>query len=267
MIDRRLLLQYGFATGLGALLPAAPALARSAQTINYGSNRLDLYPVTADNAPVLIYVHGGAWRAGSRGSVGSMPSYFNGLGYHFVSVGYTLHPRANVETQARQIGQAVGWVRSNIGSFGGNASRIALMGHSAGSHLASLATLSGLAPGVRALVANDTGAYDLSYLADINGGRLGILYAAPFSDRSKWRNWSPISYAGGGGRLPVLVAWSGGRNRDRISMRFADALQRAGHPVTRFDGGRYSHIGIGRAVGRRGDAVTNAIARFLQANV
>lgn len=269
MIDRRMFLRRGAAalalTGLPlALFDAVPALARTAKGIVYGANKLDIYTPGTDNAPVIVYVHGGAWRAGNRGQVGSMPAYFNALGYVFVSVSYSLS--ASVERQAREVGQAVAWVKSNISNFGGNPSRVALMGHSAGCHLASLAALSGLAPGVKALVANDTAAYDVNYLADINNGKLPMLYSA-FSDRSKWKNWSPINYAGGGGAMPVLVAWSGGRDRDRISRRFADALASRGHPVTRFDGGRYNHISIRGAMGRQGDPLTAAITRFLAANL
>ncbi len=106
---------------------------------------------------------------------------------------------------------------------------------------------------MRALVANDTAAYDVAYLAQINNDRLPILYAGPFKDRSKWSQWSPITYAGGGGGIPVLVAWSGGRDREEISQRFANALEAAGHPVIRFDGQQLQpHIhqqggGTGRA--------------------
>ena len=92
---------------------------------------------------------------------------------------------------------------------------------------------SGLAPHVKALVAVDTGAYDIPYLVKISGGRLPILYAA-LNTPSKWRNWSPISYAGGASGMPVLVAWSGARFRVDVSTHFADALAAHGHPVTRF---------------------------------
>lgn len=238
------------------------AAAETIKNVSYGANKLDIYTTGTDNAPVMIYVHGGAWRAGSKKSVKAMPAYFNSLGYIFVSVGYTLYPRANVDRQAREVGQAVNWVRDNISKYGGNPGKIALMGHSAGSHLASLAALSGLATGVSALIANDTAAYDVAYLAELYSGRLPQLYAPAFRDRAKWQNWSPISYAGGGG-MPVMVIWSGGRYRDRISIRFADRLASAGHAVTRFDGRRYNHLSIGSAVGRKGDAVTKAIGNFL----
>ena len=274
MLNRRTFLQTGLGTslalGAGASLllsGGTHALAQRAGGIDYGANKLDIYPASAPNAPVLAYVHGGAWRAGSRGAVGSMPDYFNALGYTFVSIGYTLHPRANVDRQSAEIGQAIGWIGNNIAQYGGDPSRIALSGHSAGCHLSCLAVLSGRAPSVRALIANDTAAYDVAYLAQVSGGRLGILYSAPFRDQSQWRNWSPISYAGGGGQLPVLVAWSGGGVRPDVSQRYANALANAGHPVTRFNGAGYNHLSIRSAMGKRGDRLTQAMTNFLAANI
>ncbi len=258
-MQRREFLSIALA-GLAASI--LPAFAASARTVSYGSGKLDLYPVKAQGAPIVMYVHGGAWKAGSKSSVGSQPDYFNALGYCYISVGYSLG--GNVGQQARQIGEAVAWVSANAASFGGDPSRIALMGHSAGCQLASLAVLSGLAQNVRALVANDTAAYDVAYLAEINNGRLPLLYAPAFRDRSRWTEWSPITHAAGGNGIPVLVAWSGGRDRDRISQRFAAALESGGHPVTRFAGTNYNHISISKAVGRKGDGLTRAITAFLE---
>lgn len=248
------------AAGLAAA--SFPARAMAASTASYGSGKLDIYPVSGPAAPILMYVHGGAWKAGSKSSVGSQPQYFNALGYCYISIGYSLS--GNVGQQARQIGEAVAWVAANAGRFGGDPARMALMGHSAGCQLASLAVLSGLASGVRALIANDTAAYDVAYLAEINNGRLPLLYASAFRDRSRWAEWSPITHAAGGSGIPVLVAWSGGRNRDRISQRFAAALESGGHPVTRFAGENYNHLSISKAVGRNGDPLTQAIAGFLE---
>lgn len=267
MIDRRTFVSGGLSALAGLSLPLFDTRAAQAKTyggVSFGANKLDIYTPGTDNAPVIVYVHGGAWRMGSRGEGRAVASAFNPLGYVVVSVGYSLS--ANAERQAREVAQAVSWVRAQISRYGGNPDRIAMMGHSAGSHLASLASLSGLAPGVRALVANDTGAYDLQYLADIHGGRLPILYGA-LNKPANWRNWSPISYAGGAGGMPVLVAWSGANFRVKVSTRFADALAASGHPVTRFNGAGYSHLSIRSAMSKRGDRLHTAIAQFLAANV
>ena len=262
MIDRRKFLAGAAATAFVSLSPAIAA-AETSRNISYGANRLDIYSPGTTNAPVVIFVHGGAWRAGSKSSVASMPGHFNRKGYVFVSVGYSLSGSA--DRQANEVAQAVNWVRANIAKYGGNPGRIAVMGHSAGCHLACLAVLSGRAGSVRALGAIDTAAYDIGYLAEINGGRLPILYAA-LNNPAKWRSWSPISYAGGGGRVPVLVAWSGGANRDRVSKRFADRLAASGHSVTRYAGTQYSHIGIRNALGSPG-GITSALDSFFGARL
>ena len=267
MIDRR-----NFVTGASAALAgmALPLLdtrlaeAKALKGISYGSNKLDLYTPGSDNAPVIVYVHGGAWRLGNRGEGRPVAEAFNSLGYAVASIDYSLS--ADAERQAREVGQAVSWVKSNISRYGGNSSRVAVMGHSAGCHLASLAVLSGLAPPVSALVANDTGAYDIAYLAKISGGRLPILYSA-LNTPAKWRQWSPISYVGGAGGMPVLVAWSGAKFRVAVSTRFADALASHGHPVTRFNGTGYSHFSIRSGMSKRGDRLNTAITQFLAANV
>lgn len=267
MIDRRKFVIGSVAALTGLSLPLLDARIAQAKTlsgISYGSNKLDIYTSGSDNAPIIVYVHGGAWRMGSRGEGRAVAEAFNPLGYVVVSVGYTLS--ADAERQAREVAQAVAWVRANISKYGGNPDRIAMMGHSAGCHLASLAALSGLASGVKALVANDTGAYDLQYLADIHGGRLPILYGA-LNKPAQWRNWSPISYASGAAGMPVLVAWSGAKFRVQVSTRFADALAAGGHPVTRFNGSSYSHFSIRSAMSKHGDRLNTAIAQFLAANI
>lgn len=275
MITRRDTLKFtasalgGIASSLFApALLLRPAFAKSAKNISYGPNRLDIYqPDNAQNAPILVYVHGGAWKMGSRGRVQTKASHFNRKGYIFVSVGYTLYPGADAESQASQVARAVNWMQQNAGSYGGNSGRIALMGHSAGCHLASLATLSGKTSAVKALVCIDTGAYDLQYLADLNNGRLPGLYSA-LNTKNKWRRWSPISYVGTRRQPPALVLWSGGRNRDKISKRFANALEASGNNVSRFDGRKYSHLSINSSVGRSPDnAVTRAIDLFLASTV
>lgn len=260
MIRRSFLMFLGLVLG-GFLLAGNHAHAERFTNVSYGANRLDIFTPDAGNAPVIVFVHGGAWVGGSKGGVRSMSRFFNRQGFVFVSVGYTKYPRVSVGQQADQVGQAINWVHANISRYGGNPRRIAVMGHSAGCHLASLAILSGRAKGVRALIANDTGAYDLAYLASLTNNSLGILYALPFRDRSKWRQLSPITYAGRG-NLPVMVIWSNGHNRDKVSLRFAKRLEAGGHRVTRYDGRKYGHLGIRNAVGRNND-LTRAVLSFL----
>ena len=105
----------GSAASLPVLGNGSPALAKSKQVFKYGTNHLDWYPAKGNvrNAPIVIFVHGGAWALGNRGQVHSKPEHFTSNGYHFVSVSYTLLPKADAQTQATQIGEAVNWVHRN----------------------------------------------------------------------------------------------------------------------------------------------------------
>lgn len=268
-ISRRTALKYAGSTFIGLAAPAlisSNAQARTLKGISYGENKLDIYqPGNALNAPIIAFVHGGAWKAGRRSSVGAKAKYFTRKGFVFASIGYTLYPSANAERQALQVAQGVNWIAKNAANFGGNPNRIALMGHSAGCHLASLASLSGATKAPRALICNDTGAYDLNYLAQLNNGRLPSLFSA-LNKPNKWTKWSPISYVANRSQPPSLVIWSGGRNRDKIGQNFANALQRAGNSVTRFDGGRYNHLSINSSIGKQ-STVTSAVDAFLTRTV
>ena len=265
-INRRQSLELAAGAAAGLAIPALwsrPAVAKTFKDISYGKNKLDIYqPANAGNTPIVMFVHGGAWRLGSKSSVGSKSRHYPSKGFLFASVGYTLYPGANAEQQAVQIAAAVNWMQANAPTYGGDPNRIALMGHSAGCHLSSLATLSGAAT-PKLLICNDTGAYDLEYLAKINNGRVPALYSA-LNKKSKWRHWSPISYVANRRQPPALVLWSGGRNRDRISANFISAMRNVGNPVTGFDGRAYTHASINSSIGRGNNSVTSAIDRFLE---
>jgi hypothetical protein len=268
MITRRKFVQSAGAqiiAGANLAIWVPQANAAPLKGISYGPNKLDIYPAStaSKNAPIVIYVHGGAWRGGSRASVGSKAAYFTRTGRMFVSIDYTLYPRADALTQAGQVGRAVRFIKANGAKYGGNSRAVALMGHSAGCHLAALATLSGRARGVKALICNDTRAYDLPYLAQISGGRLPLLYRA-LDNRNKWAAWSPITYARGG--PPTLVAWSRAGNRQSLSKRFAKTLSR-NTSVTTFDGSGYGHIAINSRIGAENGGITAAVERFLSRHI
>lgn len=265
MFTRRQFIISSAITGAAGLLKS-PSLAIAAKQkgLSYGDNKLDVFtPTGKTNRPIMMFVHGGAWALGSKRQVGKKPKFFTKAGFVFISVGYTLYPAANAETQAKQVADAVKFVRNNAHRFGGDPDRIILMGHSAGCHLSALATLSGTAKGVRGLICNDTGAYDLFYLAKINNGSLPTLYAAPFRKRKFWTRWSPITYTANNPDLPVFVPWSGGRNRDRITANFIASLRKNNANVTPFNGSRYSHASINSSIGKRGDRLTNSLLEFV----
>ncbi|RWQ43695.1 MAG: alpha/beta hydrolase [Mesorhizobium sp.] len=264
MIDRRTLLLMSM-----ALLPAsASASSRrrspSPQTFDYGPAKLDIYSRDgATGLPVVIFIHGGAWRAGTRTNVNVKPDFLLDNGFCFVSIDYRMLPKADVATQADDVEQAYRYVRANIARHGGDPNRIAVMGHSAGCHLAALTGLRGGLPGVAALVLNDTRAYDLEALA--RSGGMTRAYARAFPDPAQWRALSPAFHAGSRKHPPAFIAYSRASGRAAASQAFAERLRATGTEVILFDGSAYSHMSINRDFGDEGDALTRAVMIFLKA--
>ncbi len=266
MINRRRFLTIG-ATALAApaLFPFT-ALAAERKTFSYGPARLDVYSTgNSRNLPVMIYVHGGAWQTGRRTHVRSKPAFFQRLNMIFVSIDYRLLPRADVATQADDVGRAIHWVKNNIASLGGNPARLSVMGHSAGAHLAALAIASGRAPRVAALIGNDTGAYDLNALARLTGGHQTGDLANVFNDPSLWTALSPVTYIGSHRMPPSLIMWSNSRRRKAMGELFVKRLAQAGTPVQSFEAGNLTHEQINKLIGTgRVPPLEQKITRFLQ---
>ena len=101
--------------------------------------QLDLYTPTASAAnppPLLVWVHGGGWRAGSRKSVNGLELVTRG--YALASVSYRLSPVAPFPAQIHDIKGAIRYLRAHASELGIDVSRVAVMGVSAGAHLAAL---------------------------------------------------------------------------------------------------------------------------------
>lgn len=140
MIDRRHFLLASAAAMLPTAAPAAWRLRQPApRTLDYGPAKLDIYARDgAKGDPVVFFIHGGAWRLGSRDNVNAKPGFLLARGFLFVSIDYRMLPQADVATQASDVKKAYGYVRANIAAYGGDPDRIVVMGHSAGCHFAAL---------------------------------------------------------------------------------------------------------------------------------
>lgn len=99
--------------------------------------RLDLYlPKNPKGAPLVVWVHGGAWRRGSRQNPPLAPLAEHG--FAVASIDYRLSPVATFPAQAHDINAAIRFLRARAKKYGYDAKRIGIAGSSAGGHLAAL---------------------------------------------------------------------------------------------------------------------------------
>ena len=175
------------------------------RTERYGKSEmqiLDVYgPAGASAAPVLVYLHGGAWLRGSRLDVAYPAPAVTGRGAALVVPDFDNVSVVPLPAMIEQCREAVDWTVRNAASFGGDPDRVYLAGHSSGAHLASCVLLGDL-PIKGALLIS--GMYDL--------------HAPLLSARSKYVKITPEELAAASAmrhlgriRCPVAVAWSVGR--------------------------------------------------------
>lgn len=123
-------------------LPEGVELIRDIQYTStpHGPLRLDLYrPETFNgNLPVIVFVHGGGWKAGDKQSALKHAAWLAGDGYAIASINYRLLDVSAWPTQINDCYAAVRWVRTNANRYRLDPDRIVSWGTSAGGHLAAL---------------------------------------------------------------------------------------------------------------------------------
>jgi acetyl esterase/lipase len=133
--------------GLAAAFAAEPPSRKSADVvfkrIGEHSLKLDIYlpEQGATLSPLIVWIHGGGWRAGNKEGVPILP--FVASGFAVASVEYRLSGQAPFPAQIEDVKAAIRWLRAQAHEYRLDAGQIGVIGHSAGGHLASLAGTTG----------------------------------------------------------------------------------------------------------------------------
>lgn len=99
---------------------------------------LDIFPSTKPGAPVVVFIHGGYWRSLDKSDHSFIAPAFKNEGACVVIPNYALCPAVTIPDITMQMVKALAWTYRNIKKFGGDPSRITVVGHSAGGHLATM---------------------------------------------------------------------------------------------------------------------------------
>ncbi|MEY3903395.1 MAG: hypothetical protein RL189_2701 [Pseudomonadota bacterium] len=273
-------------------LPAKQLLNVAYQTISgveQNLNAIDIYMPAVSNpcegVPVVIWVHGGAWMIGDKANIDSKATFVNSLGYAFVSVNYRLSPNLKIDSQLNpnrikfpdhpnDVGAAVAWVHKNIQQHGGNPQKIALLGHSAGAHLAALVTMDQRfierstsnwnAKSLRCLGSYDTEAYNIDEFMQTAVGQPLLVYRNAFGDDpTAWTFASPINYIKEYG-ISVQLAKRGDLARQGQLENFKSALEEKTNSVSVINAQSINHEEVSELIGAPGDQImTPFVSEFL----
>lgn len=205
---------------------------------------LDVYRTTKPNAPVAIFVHGGAWRNGTASEFTYLAEPFKHLGAHFVVLDFTNVDDAggSLFPMVEQVRRAVGWVFRNAEKFGGDRNRLHLISHSSGSHLAGCTVTHDWA--------KDALPLDILKGATLSSGMYD-LKPVRLSKRSKYVKFTDemeqeLSAMRHLDRLHTPLVLSYGTYEtpefQRQTREFAAAVKAAGKPVELLVGDGYNHF-------------------------
>ncbi len=212
---------------------------------------LDLFATSKPNAPINVFIHGGAWRQRTAADYAFLAEMFVNVDAHFIALDFVgvENSNGNLLPMADQVRRAVAWVYKNAKSFGGDPERIYVSSQSSGAHLAgNVVTTDWAKYGVPTNVVK--GALLCSGMYDLKPVRLSKRseYVA-FTDQVE-EELSSIRHLG---RLncPLLVAHGTYETPEfqRQAREFAAAVKAAGKPVTLLVGEGYNHFEMTEMIG------------------
>ena len=259
-----------------ARLPGVP---RDATSLDISAPR-PTCRVAGRRAPVVVWVHGGSYRAGDKANqVGAKRTLFNARGWVFVSVNYRLTKvrdpaSAHYPDHYRDVAAAVAWVRAHISSRGGDPHRIALLGHSAGADIVANVTTNPAWLGERGLGRRavrcagplDTAGFDKTR-APVGSDQHAQWQTALGNDPNFVRDTSATLLARAGtGIPPTITVVRGTLLRRSVEAGYAARLVALGVPATTIDASTLTHGQVNTRIGAPGDTVmTPPLMRFLTA--
>jgi len=226
--------------------------------------------------PVVIFIHGGGWSIGDKSNKpNDKIKLFESLDYVYVSINYRLSPfpfevtndnRVKHPDHINDVAKAVKYIYDNIKSYGGNNKIMAIMGHSAGAHLASLISTNpqflnsvGLSTRIfKGAISLDTQAFDLvELMKDTESSNYKMFLNAFGNKPNDQKSASPIYYVVDSEVQNWLVVYRGSLSRVENELDFATALEGAGKYVVKINAQAYSHAEVNDAIGNENDQIIN----------
>jgi len=212
---------------------------------------LDIYPTRIGNAPVAVFVHGGAWRGSYARDSAYGAETFVRAGAHFLVLDFinVTESGGDLMPMIEQVRGGVAWAAKNAASFGGDPNRIYVTGHSSGAHLGGCVLITDWEKDFGLPQDTVKGATLCSGMYDLKPARLSkrsdyVKFTDAVEDAlSTQRHLDRIN-------CPVTVLHGTLETPEfqRQSKEFAAALKAAGKPVRFIVAEGYNHFEIGETL-------------------
>jgi len=214
--------------------------------------KLDIYRTKRTNAPIFLFIHGGAWLGGPARNRAFLAEMFVNAGAHFVSPDFVRVDAANgdLRVMAEQVRRAIAWTYRNAAIFSGDPDRLFIGGHSSGGHLCAVA----LATDWK----NDFGVPEIIVKAGLCMSGMYDMKAVRLSKRNTYVKFtddmeqamSPQRHVDLL-RAAVIVTYGSNETPEfqRQARDFAMAVKSAGKPVELIEAANYNHVEMEESLG------------------
>ena len=208
---------------------------------------LDVYTTDRPNAPITLFIHGGAWRAGVAKNYGFPAETVVRAGGHYIALDFinVIESGGNLAPMADQVRRAVAWVYRNASMFGGDPNRIYLSAQSSGAHLAGVVVVTDWPRQFNLPGDVVKGAVMTSGIYDLEPARLSARSSyVTFTDEIE-HDLSPQRHIGMLS-CPLVLAHGTAESPEfiRQTRDFAAAIKAADKPVELLVGDGYNHFEI-----------------------
>jgi len=213
---------------------------------------LDLYPAQKPNSPIFVFIHGGAWRAEEAKDYGYAAELFVNAGVNYIALDFATvgAAKGDIGVMADQVRHGIAWTYKNAESFGGDANRLYIGGHSSGGHLCGVALVTDWQKDFGLPADTVKGGLCMSGMYDLKPVRLSKrssyikftdeMEQAMSSQRYIDKLWAPTIVTYGTNETPEF---------QRQGRDFAAALMAAGKHVELIEAADYNHFEMCESLG------------------
>jgi arylformamidase len=226
---------------------------------------LDVFRTTVPNAPVFVFIHGGAWKKTSMSRYGYIAEPLVAAGAHCALVQFNgvEEVGGSLMPMAHQVRSAVAWVYKNAAQFGGDPKRIYVGGHSSGAHLTGVVTITnwseyGVPDDILQGALCCSGMYELAPVRLSKRSTYVKFDDAMVEALSTIRHLDRI-------RIPLVVGYGTYETPEfqRQNREFAAALEAAGKPVRLVVGEGFNHFEIIETLGNPYGLIGHAVFELM----